>query len=327
MRFWILVLLSACRVEWGADQKQIVSESAASGETMVYTSAYPPVVAALEALAKEQLHGVTVRWFQAGSEKLAARLDAELLAANPGADLLMASDPIYYEKLKRAGAFIPYASLRALRLDRRYVDPDGAFVACRLSAMGLVVSDKVIDPPKSFADLWSGRFKGAVTLPDPLGSGTMFSTALVLASRYPAFASALRKNGATSSGGGTAAVDRLLRGEASVGMALVENARMAKSDRVRFVVPSDGAVVIPGDLAIVKGTKRLVLAQKVYDFLLSEPAQRVFVANHLHSPFSELPPPEGAPALVELDVKPVDWPQLAKNAERLRDEWIKAFAK
>lgn len=327
MRFWILVLLTACRLEWGADQKQKVAESAASGEIMVYTSAYPPVVAALETLAKAQLRGVTVRWFQAGSEKLAARLDAELLAANPGADLLMASDPIYYEKLKRAGAFVPYASLRALRLDRRYVDPDGAFVACRLSAMGLVVSDKIDDPPRAFSDLWSERFKAKVTLPDPLGSGTMFSTALVLDGRYPTFASALRKNGATSSGGGTAAVDRLLRGEASVGMALVENARMAKSERVRFIVPSDGAVVIPGDLAIIKGTKRLDLAQRVYDFLLSEPAQRVFIANHLHSPFSELPPPDGAPTLAELDVKPIAWPELAKNADRLRADWLEAFSK
>jgi iron(III) transport system substrate-binding protein len=313
-----LIVVAGCRVEWGARKDSVAVD--ATGEVMVYTSAYPPVVQALEALAKRELSGVTVRWFQAGSEKIASRLDAELLAGNPGADLLMTSDPVYYDRLKRNGALVPYASVRALRLDRAFVDPDGAYVACRLSAMGIVTT---AEPPVSFGDLLSDRLKGRVTLPDPLGSGTMFSTLLVLAARTPDIAVAFRKNGATASGGGTAVVDRLLRGEAAAGMALVENALMQKG--VRFVVPAEGAVVIPGDLAIVKGTQRAEASKRVYDFLLSEPAQRVFVAHYLHSPFADLPPPPGAPALAELRAAPVDWPALAKDADRVRAAWAKAY--
>lgn len=319
-----LVVLVACRVEWGAAKSATAADAAVAGDVMVYTSAYPPVVAALEALAKSELPGVRVRWFQAGSEKLAARLDAELLAGNPGADLLMSSDPIYYDKLERAGALVPYASLRALKLDRQYVDSDGAYVACRLSAMGLVYVDGALkEPPQRFSDLTTAALRGRVTMPDPLGSGTMFSTALALGERLDA--SALKQNGATSSGGGTAVVDRLQRGEATVGVALVENALLAKGARVHFVVPEEGAVVVPGHLAIVKGTKHLVAAQRVYDFLLGEAAQRVFIASYLHSPFPDLPPPQGAPSLAELHAAAVDWPTQAKHAEVVRAAWTKAF--
>jgi iron(III) transport system substrate-binding protein len=318
----LLVFLTACRVEWGAAASDTASAHDARGEVMVYTSAYPPLVQGLEALAKTELDGVRVRWFQAGSEKLAARLDAEILAGNAGADLLMSSDPIYYDKLERSGALVPYASLRALKLDRAYVDSDGAYVACRLSAMGLVVVDGALkDPPAAFADLVAPKLRGLVTMPDPLGSGTMFSTALVLGDRLPP--AGLKQNGATSSGGGTAVVDRLQRGEAAVGVALVENALMGKN--VRFVVPAEGAVIVPGQLAIVKGTKHLGAAQRVYDFLLGEAAQRVFIANHLHSPFAELPPPAGAPSLAELHAAVIDWPQQAKHADDTRVAWTKAF--
>ncbi|MCC6809421.1 MAG: extracellular solute-binding protein [Deltaproteobacteria bacterium] len=320
-----LVALAACRVEWGAATSAGDAGGESSGDVMVYTSAYPPVVAALDALAKTAVSDTRIRWFQAGSEKLAARLDAEILAGNPGADLLMSSDPVYYVRLKRAGALVPYASLRSLKLDRRYVDADGAFVACRLSAMGLVYLDPA-PPPRAFADLLEPRLTGKVTLPDPLGSGTMFSTLLVLDQRAPnTIAQALRKNRATSSGGGTAVVDRILRGEASAGVALVENALMAKNARLHFVVPSDGAVVVPGHLAIVKGTKQSAAAKRVYDFLLSEAAQRIFIANHLHSPFAELPAPDGAPPLAALESAPIDWPALADHADAVRAEWAKAF--
>src|SRR5688500_15290509 len=100
MRMCLLVLcLSACRIEWGA-RAPTAGDAAQRAEVMIYTSAYPPVVAALGAHMQKVLPGIDVKWFQAGSEKLAARLDAELLADNPGADLLMASDPMYYQRLK-----------------------------------------------------------------------------------------------------------------------------------------------------------------------------------------------------------------------------------
>lgn len=335
---FVTLLLQACRVEWGApsDGTAKRTESARSQVT-IYTSAYPPTVAGLSEAAKVALPDVSIEWFQAGSEKIAARLDAELTAGAPGADLLMTSDPTYYERLKARAVFHPYASVRALKLDRRLVDRDGAFVACRLSVMGLVHGGLPGPAPQSFADLFEARFNGRVTLPDPLGSGTMLSSLLVWEQLGRTdIASALRRSRATSSGGGTAVLDRIVRGEALVGVALFENVALAKktaldtgagaehaANTLRFVVPKEGAVVVPGQLAILSKTANLAAAQRVYDFLLSESAQRVMIAHALHSPFDDLPAPQDGPSLQSLPLQ--DWAKLAPLADAAKRRWQTSF--
>lgn len=326
------LLLPCCRVEWGAPHDSSAKRNEATrGQVTIYTSAYPPTVAGLSEAAKGALPDISIEWFQAGSEKIAARLDAELTAGAPGADLLMTSDPTYYERLKARHVFHPYASVRALKLDRRLVDRDGAFAACRLSVMGLVHGVLPVPAPQSFADLLDARFSGRVTLPDPLGSGTMLSSLLVWEQLGRTdIASALRHSNATSSGGGTAVIDRIVRGEALVGVALFENVALAKKTTIngaastlRFVVPKEGAVVVPGQLAILSKTAHLTAAQRVYDFLLSEPAQRVMIAHALHSPFDDLPAPQDGPSLQSLPLQ--DWAKLAPLADQAKRRWQTSF--
>ncbi len=328
LRFSALGLLlwaQACRLEWGAEGRVgATHETELHGPVMVYTSAYPPVVSALSALAAQALPGIEIKWFQAGSEKLAARLDAELLADNPGADLLMASDPMYYSRLKARGALRPYAALRALRLDRRFVDRDAAFVACRLSVMGLAHRRELTNPPRRFAELLSKRADLRITLPEPLGSGTMLATLIALERRMPLI-DGLAMAHAQSSGGGTAVVDRLQRNEANVGIALFENVALAAHAGVSFLVQEDGPVVVPGGLAILGASKHARAAERVYDFLLSEAAQRVFVAHALHSPFDDLPPPEGAPSLEEMPAALFVWNEEPSFVEQAKQRWAKRF--
>lgn len=328
MRIWALMLvLCGCRIEWGAPTQP---SRATGGKVLIYTSAYPPVVVALAALAKAKLPEIELEFFQAGSEKLAARLDAELAAGTSPADLLMASDPMYYLRLKRQGRLQPFASVPALRLGREWVDPDGAFVACRLSVVGLAYLPARLSgaPPERFADLLAPRLKA--TLPDPLGSGTMFTTALLWHEQRGArFFAALRAARVTSSGGGTAVMDRLLRGEADVGVALVENVAMARAQGadVRFVVPKEGAVIVPGYLAMLKISPA---AARVYELLLGPEAQRIMIEGFLHSPFEDQPPPAGAPKLSELGVDPASFSVAAferrlERVEEVKHAWASAW--
>ncbi len=46
------------------------------------------------------LPGVEVDWFQAGTEKLVAKIASEMEAGKVGADVLMVADPSYYIFLK-----------------------------------------------------------------------------------------------------------------------------------------------------------------------------------------------------------------------------------
>jgi hypothetical protein len=114
----VTIALAACRIETAAPGGNAAASGAftPSGEVWVYTSMYHPVIDALDPLIRRVLPQVNVRWYQAGSEKVANRLDAELAAGGTPADLLLTSDPFLYERLKRR-------RIHALRFAQRAADP------------------------------------------------------------------------------------------------------------------------------------------------------------------------------------------------------------
>ena len=306
----LLLMLAACRVEIGPPERPAPPENTEdhekpSGKITIYTSMYRPVIAEIEPLLEKALPAVQVEWLQAGSEKIATRLDAELAAGAPRADLVMTSDPLWYERLWREGHLLPHASLRALAMPRELVHAEGGFVTSRISSMVIAYNERTVreeDVPRTFDGLFTERWRGKVTMPDPLGSGTAFTTLAFLVARDDGIIERMKEARTIASGGNTTAITRLESGEHAVGLVLLENvlmARMAKSP-LGYRVPDEGAVLIPGPIAILKKTANPVAARAVYDFMLSAGAQRAIVRGAMHSPFDSVPAPEGAPSIERL---------------------------
>lgn len=330
--FTLLSVLAACRIEWGAGRECAPARGGEVGSVSIYTSAYPQVVDELAKLAKQELPHVSVSFLTLGSEKLVARLSAELEAGVPAADLLMASDPVVYRSLARRRVFHPYVSPRALKLDRIHVQADGMFVSCRISLMGLAMKDDrsqrqpIVVPPGGFADVLKGsKLAGALTLPDPLSSGTMMSTLLVLDSLFDnQVAQRLSGLRATASGGGAQVIDRLLRGQAAVGFALLENVELSQGSY--FIVPEEGVIAIPGELAWLEKPmtpSQQLGVQSVYDWLLSARVQEVFTRYGLLSPFADVPRPKGAPP--NLPIRWPDYDQLVNGAASAKERFKAAY--
>lgn len=302
-----ILALSACRIEVGPEKGKCADERGApAGEVMIYTSMYRSVIDAIDPLLEEKLPGVRVEWLQSGSEKIATRLDAELSAGATPADLVLTSEPFWFERKKREGQFLPHASLRALALPRDFVDRDGAYLTSRISTMVLAYNTRLVneaEAPKSFADLFSPAFSGAVTIPDPLASGTSFTTLAFLADSYgPSIIEKIRDAKTVALGGNSAAMTRLQAGEQKVGFVLLENVLQAQRSGapIGYKIPAEGAVLIPGPIAVLKLSDNPVAARAVYDLLLTEPLQKLIVGGDLHSPYAELDPPQGAPRLEKL---------------------------
>src|SRR5687768_6707907 len=301
-------MLAACRVEIGPPERRTENTEGAekpSGKITIYTSMYRPVIEELEPLLHKELPAVEVEWLQAGSEKIATRLDAELSAGAPRADLVMTSDPLWYERLWRDGHLLPHASLRALAMPRELVHPEGAFVTSRISTMVIAYNERAVKPeeaPATFDDLFTERWSGEVTTPDPLGSGTAFTTLAFLVARNPSVIDRMKAARTIASGGNTTAITRLESGEHAVGFVLLENVLMARQagSPLAYVVPREGAVLIPGPIAILRKSGNPRAARAVYDFMLSELAQQAIVRGAMHSPFAQVPAPSGAPALETL---------------------------
>ncbi len=330
MRWTWPLLLGACRIEVGAPARPGGAECAGedpAGEVWIYTSMYPHVVERLDALLRERHPGLEPRFFQAGSEKVAQRVEAEWAAGSSPACVLLTSDPFWYARLDAEGRLRPYLPPTALRIDRSLVDPEGAWLAARLSLMVLAVNGSVpaAERPAAFADLADPRFRDRITMGDPLASGTNLTLLSFLAESpgWP-FVEALEQNGLVAAGGGSAVLQRLDSGERPVGALLLENLLAAEHTLAVPVFPTDGAVVVPGPVAVTSGCPNPAGAEAVVDVVLSREGQEVVVEGDMYAVLDDLPPPDGAPPLDTLALRP--WPEgfverVAADAATLKDRW------
>lgn len=333
-----LVLLASCRIESAAPSEvsaAAAQEGTPSGDVWVYTSMYQHVLDALEPLLKEKLPNVQVHWYQAGSEKVASRLEAERAAGAVRADVLATSDPFLYERLAREGSFLRYASPNVLRVPRSLVDLDARYEAARVSTM-VLVHRQGSAPPASFADLVNERWKGRAAVGDPLTSGTAFTWAVSMQSKYGEdFFTRLRNKGTVVAGGNAAVLQKVESGEVDAGVLLLENALVAKGrgSPIEIVWPEDGAIAIPGPVAIFQSSRNPVAAKALVDLLLSPEGQRFIVEKgDLHSVDPRLAGPRGVPGLEALMARSQPWtPELVElgltRGAAIKETFSKAFSR
>ncbi|MDC0708642.1 ABC transporter substrate-binding protein [Stigmatella sp. ncwal1] len=334
----MLALLASCRIESAAPSTApLVSrlEGAPSGDVWVYTSMYRHVLDALDPLLQEKLPHVQVHWYQAGSEKVASRLEAERTAGAVRADVLATSDPFLYERLTREGAFLRYASPNVLRVPRSLMELDAHYAAMRLSTMVLVRRQGLENPPSAFGDLISERWKGRTAIGDPLTSGTAFTWAVFLQAKYgDTFFERLRAKGTIVAGGNAAVLQKVESGEADVGVLLLENALAARErgSPIAFTWPTDGAVVIPGPVAIFQTTPNPTAAKAFVDVLLSPEGQRIIAGKgDMHAVDPRLEGPRGEPGLEALMARTQPWtPELLERGlvrgGELKELFSRAFS-
>lgn len=333
----LLLVVGGCRVEVGPPKTaRTVVGAKPEGEVMIYSSMYRHVIDELGPLLEKRLPKVKVEWLQGGSEKLATRLDAELAAGATRADLVMTSDPLWYERLEHEDQLTAYASIRSLTIPRSLVDPGGFYVTSRLSTMVIAYNHKKVpddDAPRTFAGLFEERWRGRVTIPDPLASGTSFTTLAFLVHHHgESILGRIKAAETIASGGNSSTLTRLESGEHDVGYVLLENilAAQKRGSPIKWRIPDEGAVLIPGPIARLAKGPNPVAAQAVYDVLLSDEAQAAIVRGRMHSPFDDLDPPDGAPRLEQLLSSKYRWTdafvdKTVNEAQALRERFAKTM--
>ena len=280
-------------------------------EIWIYTSVYKEVYPLYEPGLAEAFPGVTVRFYQSGSEKIAAKILAEEKGGGTRADILLTSDLFFYQELKERGRLLPFSGPHLERVPPALRDPDGAYAVNRFPLMVLAYNRGAVtgdDIPKGFLDLLDGRYAGRLTMPSPLESGTAMTTALYLHQRFgPSYFEGLRKNDILAAGGNGATLSRIQSGERPVGMVLLENVLKAQQgglEAVGWLVPAEGALVMPSPVAVLRDTREPELAARIADWLFSDAARNVVVEGNMYSVLPSDPPPRGAPPLAELDLHP-----------------------
>jgi iron(III) transport system substrate-binding protein len=155
-----------------------------------------------------------------------------------------------------------------------------------------------------------------LALGDPLSSGTAFMTVVSLGKGDVSFVGKLRARGASIAGGNSVVLQKVLAGERRFGVVLLENvlAARARGEPVGFVIPADGAVVVAGDVAILKDTRNETAARAIVDLVLSPAGQELMrgASGNMHAVDPRLPPPAAFNGTVNGDRPSPDVPALAE---------------
>lgn len=261
-------------------------------EIWVYTSMYKEFITPMKNAFEAKNKDVSVKVFQSGSEKIQAKVEAELIAKRPQADLVMISDPFYLALLEKRG-------LLAKR-------SNGSFFENNYYSVMVILCHKNVPQeqrPKSFADLTKPAFKNQVQMGSPLESGTMFSFVAYMSRKHGwKYFELMRDNKLASNGGNSTVIQKIESGEKKCGVALIENvlASQKKGSPIEVIYPADGSFVIPSTQGTFASSKNVETANAFGAFVMSKEGQQIVRTGFMHSIRDDVDAPDGSKKLKEI---------------------------
>ncbi len=270
---------------------------------------------------------IRVDWVRDGTPKIMAKLQAEMVAGNPVADVLLIADTVTLERLKEAGKLMAYKSPEAVNYDASLYDAGGYYYSTKLITTGIVYNTAAAMKPTSWQDLAKPEAKGLVVMPSPLTSGAALIHAQTLAG-VPSlgwdFYKSLAANGAIASGGNGQVLKSVASGEKAYGMIVdyMPIREKAKGAPLAFVFPTEGVSAVTEPVAILSTAKHAEAAKAFVDYVLSEKGQAGFVKLGYIPARNGVAMPEGFPARSTIKVLPLDAAAAVKNT----DQDLKTFS-
>ncbi len=265
----------------------------------IYTSIYKDVVAELDPILKKQFPGVTFEWYQSGSENVATRVNAELTAGRSQADLILTSDPFWYEELQEKGHLLQVQGIPTLNVAKQFSEGSNSFVTVRLPIAVIAYNREVFPgkfPVASWSDLLNDKQMNQVSMGSPVESGTAFSVvAQLVRSKGWDFFVRLRQKGVLAAGGNSAVINRIETKERPIGITLLENVLEARKrgSPIDFIYPLDGAIWVPSPVAAMAKSRNPELSRSVLHYFFSTEMQSAIIRGRMYSPVLQDVAPEG----------------------------------
>lgn len=255
--------------------------------------------------------GVKVDWVRDGTPKVIAKLRAEIAAGSPQPDVLLISDVVTMESLKKGDLLLPDPEAKVAGYDPAIMDKDHTYFSTKLITTGIVYNKKATLVPTSWEDLTKPEARNQVVMPSPLASGAAMIHAVTLTSNLPEgwdYYSALQKNGAVAGGANGDVETAVAGGDKLYGMIVdyLPIREAAKGAPVAFVFPKEGVSAVTEPVAILKSAKHPDLARKFVDFVLSEDGQKLWSKLGYIPADPKVALPPGYPDRASIKVLPYD---------------------
>jgi len=271
---------------------------------------------------------IKVDWVRAGSVKTVARFVAERQAGRIFADLVHAADPGGFFYFADKGWVDKRLAQLPVTADYRagFYDQEAGWVAMRATGIALMYNTNLLskdEAPKSWKELADPKWKGKIAIADPTRAGSSFSYLYAMWKIYGVdYLTALGKNNVlvVGEGGGTRVA--LANGERAVAPVSEYDAFRLKKEGlpVEVVWPTDGTVIVPAPLVLVKDSPHAEAALLFAKFILSKEGQEVIAKSiYSWSARKDVAAPEMKPELDQVKLLEFDWRKAEKEKNTLLD--------
>lgn len=262
----------------------------AADKQVVMYSANDDTVNTMVATAFTKATGIKVNVISAGSGLLYRRIAAE--SGNPQADVIWGTSADLLKQNKQH--FQPYAAKERDAVPAAYRDPDNLWIGTNLQILTINQNTQSIpaaDGPKSWEDLLNSKWKGKLAYTNPANSGSSYVTATYLISLWGDNEAAWKKFGALIANAKVLSRSTLVfngngNGEFPLGISLEYAGYLWAHNGapVKVTYPTDGTVVLPEGIAIIKGAPNLDAAKQLVDFIESKPMEEELLRKTFRRP-------------------------------------------
>jgi iron(III) transport system substrate-binding protein len=305
---FLVLTAVACGGQGGSDDGPLVIYSGRSEELVA------PLIEDFESSS-----GLDVEVRYADSSELAATLLAE--GEDTEADVFFAQDPASLGAVADLMAELPESTLN--QVDDKYQDQGGRWVGTS-GRVRVVVHNTGSDVPlpQTIDEVTGPEWASQLGIAPTNGSFLAFISAMILERGEDGtrqWLAALAANDPVEFDGNAPIVEATDNGELSGGLVnhyylLRLRAEGAGESSENWFIPAGdvGSLVMPAGAAISAGTANPDGAQQFVDFLLAEDSQSYFATETFEYPLVDgVAPPEGAPALSEINSPEIDLSELA----------------
>ncbi|MDR2730833.1 MAG: ABC transporter substrate-binding protein [Treponema sp.] len=289
--FFMLFLASAAAALFAGGSRD--KDQGPNGKITIYTSIYEDVIKSLDAALKKQFPDCAIEFVYGGTGQVQAKVAAEQSSGKLGCDILLVAEPSYSLELKEKGILHRFISKEAENLAFDY-DKEGYWYPVRVSNMVLAynpVKNNKNSVPNSFYDFANNASaSGAVSMSNPLTSGTSMAAITALSDKYGYdYFDALGRQKVTIESGAIA-LSKLESGEYKVIMVLEESVlkkRQEESSKLEVIYPGDGTIIIPSTIMLIAGkwsaNNNTKTAEIIADWFLSNDGQKAIISGWMHS--------------------------------------------
>jgi iron(III) transport system substrate-binding protein len=281
---------------------------------------------------------IKIEMINGSTAPIIARVIAE--AASPQADIIMGNAVSALMSADAKGLLLSYKPanydavspvMRDSRAEPVWVGIDAwAASVC----FNTVEAEKLKLPvPKTWQDLTNPIYKGHITMPSPLSSGTAFLAVNGWLTAFGEeggwkFMDALHENISAYGHSGSAPCKLAASGETVIGISYATPGVKAINDGapIQIILPEEGLGWEIEAVAIVKGGKNVDDAKKLADWVTSREAAEIssgFLPITAYDDIAKLPP--NYPAGEKDKLLKMDFAKLAANREAVMAEWGKRY--